>query len=433
MWRVQIAEAGLAIAGHHGEAESARRHSAILRHPFGPPALSLSRTSTVKKLRIGVIYGGRSGEHEVSIASAASVMAHLDRSRYEPVPIRIERDGRWVLADKPPTPASAAEIIDQTRQDLRSLRSAREVHLMARPSEETLLAISRLPARDGEDPQAIVTGVGLDLLFPVLHGPFGEDGTVQGLLDLADVPYVGCGVLASALGMDKAVMKRVFVAQGLPVGPYLSVSRRRIAADPGDVVREVVDTLGLPVFAKPANLGSSVGISKAGDETSLRAALELAASFDRKVVVEAAIPLAREIEVAVLGNEDADASVAGEIVPSREFYDYEAKYLDGGSELRIPAPLDEATSTRVRGLALDAFRAIDGEGRSRVDFLMDGGTGAVFVNEINTMPGFTSISMYAKLWAATGLPYEALIDRLIALALARHADRRSTRLSAFQS
>jgi D-alanine-D-alanine ligase len=367
----------------------------------------------------------------VSIASAASVMANLDRARYQPVPIRIGRDGRWLLADKPPTAASAADIIEQARHEAKGLRAGREVHLLAWPSDENLLAIDRSRGRNDEEARALVTSVGLDVLFPVLHGPYGEDGTVQGLLELAGVPYVGCGVLASAVGMDKAMMKRVFVAHGLPVGPYLVASRRRIAADPDDVAREVVDTLGLPVFVKPANLGSSVGITKAADHQTLVASLQLAASYDRKVVVEAAIPRAREIEVAVLGNDEPEASVAGEVVPSREFYDYEAKYLDDSSELRIPATLDETTAGRVREIALDAFRAIDGAGLSRVDFLIDGDTGAVWLNEINTMPGFTSISMYAKLWAATGVPYGALVDRLVALAMDRHSERQASRTSAF--
>jgi D-alanine-D-alanine ligase len=390
----------------------------------------------VKRLRVGVVYGGRSGEHEVSIASAASVMAHLDRTRYEPVPIRIERDGRWVLADKPPTAGSAAEIIEQTRREARTLRPGREVHLIAHPTEEHLLAIDRRPGRrggDDDDARAVVTGLGLDVLFPVLHGPYGEDGTVQGLMELGNIPYVGCGVLASALGMDKVAMKVVFTAHGLPVCPWRAVTRRRVLADTDDVARELAESLGFPVFVKPANLGSSVGISKAGDMASLRAALQLAAEFDRKIVVEAAVPQAREIEVAVLGNDEAEASVPGEIVPAGEFYDYDAKYLDTGSELRIPAPLDDAVSSRIRQLAIEAFRAIDGAGLSRVDFLIDGTTGAVWLNEINTMPGFTSISMYAKLWGATGLDYPSLIDRLIALALERHAEKQALRVSAFAS
>jgi len=384
-------------------------------------------------MRVGVVYGGRSGEHEVSIASAAAVMAHLDRARYEAVPIRIERDGRWVLADKAPTAGSAAEIIEQARREAKAIRPGREVHLLARPSEEQMLAIDRRPGRDdGEESRALVTGLGLDVLFPVLHGPFGEDGTVQGLMELANVPYVGCGVLASALGMDKAAMKTVFIAHGLPVCPWRLVARRRILADAADVAAPLIDALGLPLFVKPANLGSSVGISKATDAATLETALQHAAEFDRRVVVEAAVPRAREIEVAVLGNDDeVEASVAGEIVPSRDFYDYDAKYLDSGSELRIPAPLDAPTASRLRTLAIEAFRAIDGAGLSRVDFLVDGETGAVWLNEINTMPGFTSISMYAKLWAASGVDYATLIDRLIALALARHAEKQALRVSAF--
>jgi D-alanine-D-alanine ligase len=385
----------------------------------------------LKKLRVGVIYGGRSGEHEVSIASAAAVMANLDRARYEPVPIRIDRDGRWALADKPPTAASASEVIEQTRAEMKPLRAGREVHLLPRPSEETILAIDRTRGRADEEPRAIVTGVGIDVIFPVLHGPHGEDGTVQGLLELANVPYVGCGVLASSVGMDKALMKRVFGAAGLPQCAYEVVLRRRVLAEPEVVARELVDRLGLPVFVKPANLGSSVGISKARSAEELVEALGLAADYDRKVVVEAAVPDAREIEVAVIGNDDPIASVPGEIVPSREFYDYEAKYLDGSSRLAIPADVPADMGQRLQALAIEAFRAIDGAGLSRVDFLVNGATGDVCVNEINTMPGFTTISMYSKLWAATGMSYPELVDRLVQLALERHAEKQQLRVSAF--
>jgi D-alanine-D-alanine ligase len=385
----------------------------------------------LKKLRVGVIYGGRSGEHEVSIASAAAVMANLDRARYEAVPIRIDRDGRWSLADKPPTAASASEVIEQTRSEIKALRAGREVHLLPRPSEETILAIDRSRGRGDEEPRAIVTGVGLDVIFPVLHGPHGEDGTVQGLLELANVPYVGCGVLASAVGMDKALMKRVFGAAGLPQCAYAVVLRRRVLAETELVASELVERLGLPVFVKPANLGSSVGISKARTMDELIEALKLAADYDRKVVVEAAVPNAREIEVAVLGNDDPVASVPGEIVPSREFYDYEAKYLDGSSRLAIPADVPADMGARLQELAIEAFRAIDGAGLSRVDFLVDGSRGEVFVNEINTMPGFTTISMYSKLWAATGMTYPELVDRLVQLALERHAEKQQLRVSAF--
>ncbi len=383
----------------------------------------------MKKLRVGVIYGGRSGEHEVSIASAAAVMANLDRARYEPVPIRIDREGRWALADKPPTAASASDVIDQTRSEMKGIRAGREVHLVARPSEETILAIDRTHGRGGEEPGALVTGVGLDVIFPVLHGPHGEDGTVQGLLELANVPYVGCGVLASAVGMDKAMMKRVFAAHGLPNCAWDVVLRRRVLAEPDAVADEVADHLGFPVFVKPANLGSSVGISKARTHDELVDALKLAADFDRKVVVEAAVPSAREIEVAVLGNDDPVASVPGEIVPSREFYDYEAKYLDSGSRLAIPAEMPAEMGARLQQLAIEAFRAVDASGLSRVDFLVNGENGDVFVNEINTMPGFTTISMYSKLWAASGLTYPELVDRLVQLALERHAEKQQLRVS----
>ncbi len=380
---------------------------------------------------MGVIYGGRSGEHEVSIASAAAVMANLDRARYEPVPIRIDRDGRWSLADKPPTAASASEVIEQTRSEVKALRAGREVHLLARPSEETILAIDRTPARGDDEPRAMVTGVGLDVIFPVLHGPHGEDGTVQGLLELANVPYVGCGVLASAVGMDKALMKRVFAAHGLPQVAYAVVLRRRVLAETDVVAEELMATLGLPLFVKPANLGSSVGISKARTRQQLVEALKLAADYDRKVVVEAAVANAREIEVAVLGNDEPLASVPGEIMPAREFYDYEAKYLDGASRLAIPADVPADMGTRLQGLAIEAFLAIDGSGLGRVDFLVDAQSGDVLVNEINTMPGFTTISMYSKLWAATGTTYPELVDRLVQLALERHAEKQQLRVSAF--
>ncbi len=386
--------------------------------------------TTVKKLRVGVIYGGRSGEHEVSVASAASIMRHLDRHRYDPVPIRIEKSGRWSLADKVPTAISAADVLEHARADGGRLARGREAHLVAYPSEEAMLTIERPgsgDARDG-DQQAIVTGLGLDVIFPVLHGPYGEDGSVQGLLELANVPYVGAGVLGSAVGMDKAVMKVLFAARGLPVAPYLVYLRHEWQRDAG-AATQVERTLGFPVFVKPANLGSSVGISKAKTPQELADAVTLAFSFDRKVVIEAAVPQAREIECAVLGNDDPEASVAGEIVPSREFYDYEAKYLDEGSKLLIPAPLSPLETENIRRLAIEAFRAVEGAGMSRVDFLVDGTNGKVFLNEVNTIPGFTTISMYPKLWEASGLGYAALIDRLIVLALERHAAKQQLKTS----
>jgi D-alanine-D-alanine ligase len=382
----------------------------------------------VKRLRIGVLYGGRSGEHEVSLASAAAVFANLDRNRYEPVAIRIEKDGRWALADKPPIATSAAEVIEQSRAEAaRQIRSGREVHLVARPSEETILSIKRAPQAAPEPTEASVTGLHLDVIFPVLHGPYGEDGTIQGLLELANVPYVGAGVAASALGMDKALMKVVFAARGLPVGDYRVVLKRDWEQRRDEIAAELESRLGFPMFVKPANLGSSVGISKAKTPAGLREAMELAGSFDRKIVVEAAVPNAREIECAVLGNDDPQTSLPGEVIPSREFYDYEAKYLDEGSKTVIPADLPPALVEEVRRLSVAAFQAIDCAGMARVDFLLERDTGAIVLNEVNTIPGFTTISMYSKMWEASGVSYAALIDRLIQLALERHTEKQRLR------
>jgi D-alanine-D-alanine ligase len=263
----------------------------------------------------------------------------------------------------------------------------------------------------------------------MLHGPYGEDGTMQGLLELANIPYVGAGVLASAVGMDKAVMKVLFAARGLPVGPYRVVLRHEWDAAADALTPELEQALGYPMFVKPANLGSSVGISKAKDRPGLREAIALAGSFDRKIVIEAAIPEAREIECAVLGNDAPEASVPGEIIPSREFYDYESKYLDEGSKTVIPADLPPATADEVRRLSIEAFKAIDGAGMSRVDFLLARRTGALYLNEVNTIPGFTTISMFAKLWQASGIDYGTLLDRLIALAIERHAQKQQLRTS----
>jgi D-alanine-D-alanine ligase len=381
----------------------------------------------VKRLRVGVLYGGRSGEHEVSLASAAAVFANLDRTRYEPVPIRIEKDGKWALADRPPTALSAGEVIEQSRLEAaRPSREGREVHFMARPTSETILSIDRRTAR-AEEGQAVVTGLSLDVIFPVLHGPYGEDGTIQGLLELANVPYVGAGVLASAVGMDKAVMKVLFVAAGLPVCPYRVILRHEWQQAREAIAADLERGLAYPMFVKPANLGSSVGISKAKNRTGLIDAMDLAGAFDRKIVIEAAVAPAREIECAVLGNDTPQASVPGEVVPSREFYDYEAKYIDDGSKIIIPADIGPRTAADIQRLSIAAFKAIDCAGMARVDFLLSPDT--IFVNEVNTIPGFTTISMYSKLWAASGVAYPALLDRLVALALERHADKQQLRTS----
>ena len=388
----------------------------------------------VKKLRVGVIYGGRSGEHEVSLASAAAVFKNLDPARYDAIPIRIEKDGRWTLPARPPALMSAADVIHARTTEV---EPSRETHLIAHPGADTLLTIDP-STRAGEEPaapsgqvtaSASVSRMSLDVVFPVLHGPYGEDGTVQGLLELANVPYVGAGVLASAVGMDKAAMKLVFAAKGLPMCDYEVILKREWLRDERGILNTVVGRLGLPVFVKPANLGSSVGISKAKHVAELRTAIKLAAEFDRKIVVEAAVPQAREIEVAVLGNDEPEASVPGEIIPSREFYDYEAKYLDAGSRDVIPADLPKTLAEEIRALAVRAFKAIDGAGMARVDFLLAGDSGMLYLNELNTIPGFTTISMYSKMWAASGVSYPALIDRLIALALERHAEKQQLRTS----
>jgi D-alanine-D-alanine ligase len=376
----------------------------------------------VKKLRVGVIYGGRSGEHEVSLASAAAVFKNLDASRYEAVPIRIGKDGRWALPDRPPTLVSAADVISGAGHAAAEIESDREALMTAHPGGNTLMTID--PSAGGA-----MSGMTLDVVFPVLHGPYGEDGTIQGLLELANVPYVGAGVLASSVGMDKAAMKLVFAAKGLPICDYEVVMKRDWQRDEQRTLQRVVDRLGFPVFVKPANLGSSVGISKAKHSAELRTAISLAAEFDRKVVVEAAVPQAREIEVAVLGNDEPEASVPGEIIPSREFYDYEAKYLDNASRDVIPAMLPEKLTAEIRAMAIAAFTAIDGAGMARVDFLLAGDSGVLYLNELNTIPGFTTISMYSKMWAASGLAYPALLDRLITLAIERHAEKQQLRTS----
>jgi D-alanine-D-alanine ligase len=385
----------------------------------------------VKRLRVGVLYGGRSGEHEVSLASAAAVFANLDRNRYEPVPIRIEKDGRWSIAEKPPATMSAGEVIEQARLEAaRPARAGREVHLVAHPSAETILSIDRSSGALSEDgSRALVTGLNLDVIFPVLHGPYGEDGTIQGLLELANVPYVGAGVLASAVGMDKGMMKIVFAGCGLPVCAYTVVRAHEWETRRAEVVNELSAALGYPMFVKPANLGSSVGISKAKDDASLETAIDLARSFDRRIVVEAAVPDAREIECAVLGNDSPQASVPGEVIPSREFYDYEAKYIDAESRTVIPADLPAATAEEIRRMSIQAFQAVDGAGMARVDFLLSRTDGAIFVNEINTIPGFTTISMYSKMWEASGVPYRELVDRLIVLAIERHDLKQQLRTS----
>lgn len=368
------------------------------------------------KIRVGIIFGGRSGEHEISLASARSVMDAIDKGKYDVVPIGITKEGRWIASGDPLKALQAGEA-----------SASQPAALLGDPSRRGLI-----PLEDTERAVKATRVTELDVIFPVLHGPYGEDGTVQGLLDLAGIPYVGAGVTASALGMDKAIFKDVMIAHGLPIADYLAFKRKEWEADPEGVIEQIEERLGYPVFTKPANLGSSVGISKCHDRPGLARGLAEAARYDRKLLVEVAVPAAREIEVSVLGNDDPIASVPGEIIPSREFYSYAAKYLDVGdkaSKLLIPAPISPEQAERVRDLAVRAYKAIDCAGMARADFLLSGQTGELYVSELNTIPGFTAISMYPKLWAASGISYPELIDRLIELALERHRDKERSETS----
>jgi D-alanine-D-alanine ligase len=389
----------------------------------------------MKKLRIGVLFGGRSGEHEVSLLSAASVMKAIDRSRFDVVPIGITQEGHWLtaghaerlLGGQPAPPERHLRAGDPAATaGAALLATGQGVIVPPVPTADSLM-----PFQSAEKPAHEPLQV--DVIFPVLHGTFGEDGTIQGLLELADIPYVGAGVLGSAAGMDKDVMKKLFAASGLPIVKHVTVLRSQWEREPKKIRKLIESKLKYPVFVKPANLGSSVGISKAHDSKKLPAALDEAAKFDRKLVIEEGVGgkknKAREIEVSVLGNDDPQASVAGEIVPAAEFYDYNAKYVDEGSQLLIPAKLPKAKMKQVQQLAIASFKAVDCSGLARVDFLMDPKSGKLYVNEINTMPGFTAISMYPKLWKATGLEYSALITRLIELALKRHEEKKRNRYS----
>ncbi|MFN0085671.1 MAG: D-alanine--D-alanine ligase family protein [Blastocatellia bacterium] len=355
---------------------------------------------------MGIIFGGRSGEHEVSLRSAESVINALDREKYESVPIAISKHGKWLASSRPGN-LQPAEVMKDGDQ---------HVAIFGDPTERGL---ARLEAQGGNRHRD-----SLDVVFPVLHGTYGEDGTIQGLLEMADLPYVGCGVLASAAGMDKVVMKRLFREAGLPIVEFTHFLRTQWEADSAGVESRMIEEIGFPMFVKPANLGSSVGVSRAVDAAGLSAAITLAAKFDRKIVVEKGID-AREIEVSVLGNDQPIASLPGEIAPqSAAFYDYMAKYVDAnGARLAIPAELSADQTAEVQQLAIRAFQAIDGAGLGRVDFFLDRSSGRLLLNEINTMPGFTPISMYPKLWEASGLGYSELIDRLIELAFERHREK----------
>ncbi|MFB3916975.1 MAG: D-alanine--D-alanine ligase family protein [Terriglobales bacterium] len=389
------------------------------------------------RIRVGVLFGGRSGEHEVSLLSAASVIEAMDKNKYEVIPIGITKEGRWLTA------ADAEQLLRGGKDEQQEERHWRAGDPEATPAAAVLakgedIVVPPVPGHEltpfsDNVPHRRLSDrvIKADIIFPILHGTFGEDGTVQGLLELADIPYVGAGVLGSAAGMDKDVMKRLFRDAGLAIVKHVTVLRRHWQSAPKRVCKQTESALKYPVFVKPANLGSSVGISKAKNSTELAAAMDEAARYDRKIIVEQAVGgkrgKARELECSVLGNDEPKASIVGEVVPIKEFYDYAAKYLDEGSKLLIPAPITKKQQKQVQEMAVRAFQAVECCGLGRVDFLMDPRTEKVYVNEINTMPGFTSISMYPKLWAATGLQYRDLIDQLIQLGLERAEEKKKNR------
>ncbi|HVA72090.1 MAG TPA: D-alanine--D-alanine ligase family protein [Candidatus Limnocylindrales bacterium] len=359
-----------------------------------------------KRLRIGILFGGRSGEHEVSLASAASVIRALDTEKYEAVPIGITKDGRWLVG------TNAHKLLPEI------LKTGERVVLPPDPGSSALVSL-------GGSAQPSVK---IDVIFPVLHGTFGEDGTVQGLLELAGVPYVGAGVLGSAVGMDKDLQKRLFREARIPVVAALAISRHEWETKRGEILVAVKKKFRFPLFVKPATLGSSVGMTRVSNAAELPAALDLAAEFAQKILVERAIR-GREIEVSVLGNDEPKASIPGEIIPHREFYDYAAKYLESGTRLEIPAKLNKKQVAQFQEYAVRAFRAIECTGMARVDFFLERGTGKIYLNEVNTIPGFTSISMYPKMWEASGIPYSELISRLVDLALEQHQEKARTKYS----
>jgi D-alanine-D-alanine ligase len=365
-----------------------------------------------KKLRIGVVFGGRSGEHEVSLASARAVIENIDREKYDVVPIGITRTGQWLLGTRPAKLIDAGQDVQQTQADAREQTTS--VTFTGDPTIKRLIPLQ-------SDTPLGEQGM-IDVIFPVLHGTYGEDGTLQGLLDMANVPYVGNGVLGAALGMDKEKMKMIFEVAGLPNVRYYVFKRNQWERSRENILDTIEQQIGYPAFVKPANLGSSVGISKAHHREKLLHAINVAAEYDRKIIVERGINC-REFECAVLGNDEPLASVVGEIIPNNDFYDYNAKYVDNKSQVVIPADLPQQQAEEIRHQAILAFGALDLSGLARIDFFLDKDTNKVYINEVNTLPGFTEISMYPKLWAASGIPYSQLLDRLIVLAIERYEDR----------
>ena len=371
-----------------------------------------------KKLRVGVIFGGRSGEHEISIRSARAIIEAIDRRKFDVVPIAITKEGKWLA------PAHSAQLLPSAVHGLlpsETHTATSDVAILGDPSHKGLVTLDSNATQEK-----------LDVVFPALHGPFGEDGTLQGLLEMADVPYVGCGVLASSCGMDKVTMKSLFVQAGLPICKYLWFLRSQWRNDPAKVIRKVTSDIGLPCFVKPANLGSSVGVSRATDKESLTKAIDLAAEYDRKIIVEEEL-IAREIECAVLGNDEPKASLPGEYVVYEEaarFLDYTEKYSNTGNvNFVVPAPVSKSMTTKIQRMAIRAFQSIDGSGLARVDFFLPRNGGELVINELNTMPGLTEVSGYPKMWKASGVPFPKLLEILIQLAFERHKEKSLTKTS----
>jgi len=367
----------------------------------------------IKKIKVGLIFGGRSGEHEVSFCSASSIIKAIDKDKYTVVPIGITKEGRWISPQD-------SELALQSGK----IKGKNTVILLNDPSDRALVRIDNNQRLDKSS-----TLERLDLIFPVLHGPYGEDGTIQGLLELADIPYVGAGVAASAISMDKDLMKAIFKQRDLPILKWMTIKRKEWQKDKEKILSLVQDDFEYPLFVKPTNLGSSVGITKVHKKKELEKAIDLASSYDRKILIEEGLEEAREIECSVLGNDEPRASVVGEVRPAGEFYDYDSKYIDKETQLIVPADLPDGVSRKVQEIALRAFKAVDAAGMARVDFFVSKKENKIYLSEINTIPGFTSVSMYPRLWEASGISYPDLIDQLIQLALERHQDKKQNKIS----
>jgi D-alanine-D-alanine ligase len=366
-----------------------------------------------EKIKVGLIFGGRSGEHEVSFCSASSIIKAIDKDKYTVVPIGITKEGRWI------SPQDSELALQSGRIEGKST-----VILLNDPSGRALV---RIDNNQRLDKSSVLEKI--DVIFPVLHGPYGEDGTVQGLLELADIPYVGAGVVASAISMDKDLMKTIFQQKGLPILKWMTIKRKKWQKDKEKILSLVQDDFEYPLFVKPTNLGSSIGITKVHKKEELDKAIDLAASYDRKILIEEGLEEVREIECGVLGNDEPQVSVVGEVRPAGEFYDYDSKYIDEETQLIVPTDLPEEVSGKVQQIALLAFKAVDVAGMARVDFFVSKKENKIYLSEINTIPGFTSVSMYPRLWEASGISYAGLIDRLIQLALERHQDKNQNKIS----